>query len=805
MKRTRLAAIAAASIGVVSATLATSTADLAQAAPQPAARPAPAQEAGTGDTHADVRTQPWQRRYEEIRQAGLEQRLQRSGVAGRAVQRLGKGTYARTVQHGTDRIFTVLVEFGDTRHSGFPDDPATGATRFDGPLHNEIPKPDRTVDNTTLWRKDYDRTHYQDLYFTKMRAFYEGASLGKYSIRGTVTDWVKVPFNEARYGRNTCGQITCNNTWFLIRDALAEWTQGKIAAGWSMSRIQDYLKQFDRQDRYDYDQDGDFDEPDGYIDHFQIVHAGGDEADGDPIYGEDAIWSHRWYAQIEPYGTGPTGLGQFGGVNVGEGGPSDNGAVQIPDNPTGVWVGDYTIQPENGGLDVFAHEYAHDLGLPDLYDTSGNSGGGDNNVGWWDLMAQSRATTRNSAGIGNRPTQFGAWDKFQLGWLDYDTIRAGRSGTFTLQPNAQVEHTDSNGLVVLLPDKEVTTDLGAPCAGCGERYFYSGSGDDLDTTLTTSLDAPLGTDTPLTAQVRYAIEDGFDYAFLEATSNGTTWTSLPTSRSYTGEDQAGTNPDGTGISGTTDGDWVDLTATVPAGTTGLRWHYLTDGGYALSGFQVDQIALGGTVIGTAEADADEDWAADGFTTTSGQLTNSYVNAYFVDNRQFVAGDAPMGHVYNLGDADAAPSKAEFFSYAPGALITYWDTSYSDNNVGDHPGHGELLPVDAHPEFQHYPDGTLMRNRLLSFDSAFSLSKVPSQKLHYQGEPFTLKGGPAVPVFDDTQTWWFDGDEHVVSGAPHDGRWQPGWYSVDVPNTGTTIRVVKVAKDGAMTVRVGTSS
>ena len=45
-------------------------------------------------------------------------------------------------------------------------------------------------------------------------------------------------------------------------------------------------KKFDVQDRYDYDDDGDFREPDGYIDHFQVVHAGGDEADGDPVYGD---------------------------------------------------------------------------------------------------------------------------------------------------------------------------------------------------------------------------------------------------------------------------------------------------------------------------------------------------------------------------------------------------------------------------------------------------------------------------------------------------------------------------------------
>ena len=54
------------------------------------------------------------------------------------------------------------------------------------------------------------------------------------------------------------------------------------------------------------------------------------------------IWSHSWYAFSDWSGHGRARPSTDGGVRIGE---SD------------FWVGKYTIQPENGGVGVFAHEY----------------------------------------------------------------------------------------------------------------------------------------------------------------------------------------------------------------------------------------------------------------------------------------------------------------------------------------------------------------------------------------------------------------------------------------------------------------
>ena len=369
------------------------------------------------------------------------------------------------------------------------------------------------------------------MYFNRMKSFYSQQSSGKYSVDGDVTEWVKVPFNEARYGRDSCGGIVCNNTWFLIRDALAEWTKDKLDAGWTMTRIQNYLKTFDHQDRYDFDGDGNFNEPDGFIDHFQIVHAGGDQADGDPIYGSDAIWSHRWNAQIHPFGTGPAGGAPIGGVQVGEGGVSDpNGAnVTIPNNPTGIWVNDYTIQPENGGLQrlrarvrprprpagPLRHLRQHRWRLQHRRALVAD-----------EPVARHRSRRPGDRRPADAVRRLGEVPA-RLARLRRGPLGPHRDRTSSV-PASPLSGSAANGLVVLLPNKHVPLELGAPCDTCGERYFYSDKGNDLDTTMTRTV-AGGGA---LTAKVRYDTEEDYDYVYLEASSDGgDTWTNVPTSES----------------------------------------------------------------------------------------------------------------------------------------------------------------------------------------------------------------------------------------------------------------------------------
>jgi len=280
----------------------------------------------------------------------------------------GKPGYVELAREGESAVWGILAQFGNTIY------PSTGGTA--GPLHNQIPQPKRAQDNTTIWQANFDQQHYNDILFSdatdaiSMRNYYIEQSSGRYAVHGNVEDWVQVPYNEARYGTDACGSIVCSTVWLLIQDEVNAWYNQQIAAGKTPAQINAYLASFDQEDRYDYNGNGNFNEPDGYIDHFESIHAGDGEETGGGAQGDDAIWSHRWFAFYNLIGSAGPAFNQFGGIQVGA---------------SNYWIGDYEMQPENGGVGVFSHEFGHDLNLPDEYDTAGNTCGSacENSTGWW--------------------------------------------------------------------------------------------------------------------------------------------------------------------------------------------------------------------------------------------------------------------------------------------------------------------------------------------------------------------------------------------------------------------------------------
>ncbi|MFJ1587352.1 immune inhibitor A domain-containing protein [Streptomyces sp. NPDC088197] len=785
-------ALAIAVLGVTAVTTAG-----AYAAPAEKGQPAPVASHDPAENQAHDLPGPFSEKQSAERTAALQQVVNGDATVqqrgGSKVVQLGsgKGKKSKYVELGreqTDKIFTILVEFGDqvdnttTYDPDGPDGPQPPVVKYGGdpgPAHNTIAKPDPKNDNSTAWQADYNQQHFNDLYFShdakkeSLAKYYEKQSSGRYSVEGEVSSWVKVPWNEARYGSNYCGASTCSSAWDLIRDATTAYVADQKAQGRTDAQIKADLAQYDQWDRYDYDGDGNFNEPDGYIDHFQIVHAGEDESAGGGAQGTDALWAHRWYA----YGT-----------DAGRTGPADNksGGTQIGN--TGVWIGDYTLQPENGGLGVFAHEYGHDLGLPDEYDTTYV---GESSVGFWSLMSSGSWMGTGKDSIGDLPDDMSAWDKLQLGWLNYGTAKAASRSTTKLGV-AEYNTKDKQALIVSLPDKAVTTAITAPAEG--SKQWWSGSGDNLSNTLTRSVDLTGKSSASLALKGWWDIEEGYDYLYTEASADGgATWTALDgTANGKSIPRDGGGTPALTG----TNGAYQDLSFPLNAYAgkqIQLRFRYLTDGGVAQQGFAADAISVtadGATVFTDGAETDDNGWTAKGFSRIGASFTNDYPQYYIAENRQYVSYDKTLKTgPYNFGWTSTRPDWVEHYPYQNGLLVWLWDTSQADNNVGIHPGAGQILPIDAHAKAEKWSDGSVMRNRIQAYDSPFSWFPTDGFTVHTNGVATKVKAKLGNPVFDDHYGSYWD------AANPTGG--------VKVQDTNTRITIVGEALDGStMTLQVG---
>jgi immune inhibitor A len=657
---------------------------------------------------------------------------------------LRDGKLVRYRLEGTEYLTAALVDFSDLRHGN-------------------IPQPNRSVDNSTYWSADVSPQHYEDMLFTpgggsyglpSMHDFYLEQSSGRFTWTGQVANWVQLNATAASFGANSpktgAGGDDANGVVYRVVDA----TLKALAASGNYGGID--LARADSVDRYDCDGDGVYFEPDGYIDHFAVVHAGEGEEAGGGALGGDAIWSHRWYANYNT-DNGPAGC--------------HLGGYQLPG--TGLWVGDYTIEPENGGVGVFAHEFGHDLGLPDLYDTAGPT---DNGTGFWSIMSSGSWASDSPYAIGDKPVHMGAWEKLALGWLgdNLARVQAGQDVTVEIGPAESASRGRYQALRIDLPNIRKTTTLFAT-DGSDPNYYYSTKGNEIDTSMTRALS--LAAATPISFRANWNIEKDWDYAYLDALVAGV-WQHIQTSASTT------TNPNdqnfGFGITGVSSG-WTTVTATLPAGTTAIRFRYWTDPAVIGLGFAVDTINIGGIIDNATTTAA---WTFNGFVQlTNAQFTESFFHYYLAESRNYLLNDTSLCGAYNFLSGNWLEKQC----YADGLLIWYRNSSFADNNTSQHPGGGQILPIDAHPAANVRPDGrTVWSSRWQTWEATFGVTDHQVTLSQVISKARTLTASYAAPAvaqfFDATPTTYYN------ASIP--------WNSVKTAGSGVKLDIVGISADGA---------
>ncbi|XMB67716.1 immune inhibitor A [Mycoplasmatota bacterium zrk1] len=609
-----------------------------------------------------------------------------------------------------------------------------------------------TPDETDMFYDNYTKEHYEEMIFgdngyigpngeqlISMKQFYEAQSGGSYSIEGQVVGWYTAQNPAAYYGGNIGGED--GHPRSLVYEALL---------GAANDPDVD-LSIFDNEDRYDLDGDGNYREPDGLIDHLMIIHAGAGEEAGGGSLGEDAIWSHRW--------------------NLG-------GVATLPGTEAEVpyWGGelaayDYTMEPEDGAAGVFSHEYGHDLGLVDEYDTI-YSGAGEP-VSFWSVMS-----TGSWAGIipGTEPPGFSPYAKMQLqtslggNWISGSSIHVddiNENGIEVLLDQASTKGTNNDVLKIELPEKEVITNI----PYTGEYEYFSGKGNNVDNYMLTTIDLTQATSAKLQFKAWYQIEVDWDYASIGVmTAEG--WTSIQ-GNITTSSDPYGQNP-GYGITGYSNG-WVDAEFDLSqfvGQEIYVGFNYWTDGYVAENGLYVDDIRVSVNEQELIFDDAESNSLFDLFGFTKDQGKSYSEHYYLVEWRNHEGVDEALAHI-KRGNS--------LMEFDPGMLVWYVDKGFDNNWTGVHPGDGYLGVVDADQHLNIWSDRDIGSTRYQVHDAAFSLENTEKMYLDYTYLGFYMKDyfTKMNPLFDDSL-------DYSNSGLPDAGR--------NIPNYGLKIRVIGESED-----------
>ncbi|MBF8192602.1 immune inhibitor A [Nonomuraea sp. K274] len=726
--------------------------------------------------------------------------------------------YKNSKQTRTAKLLTVLVEFNEQANddfSGFnrlrtvgsaPNDCVVEppGTLKNGPLHNNIPDPATLPhkDNNSFWVKDFSTEHFNKMLYTDkgiterirpdlkdprdgkrgidisgstMKKMYEEMSKGAYSVTGSAVGWIKAPHSEAWYGAAACGgapqDMSGHPSNELGAGQLAIDTVNALAEAQPDFPWADY----DVEDVSDADGDGNHQEPDGVVDHLVLVHAGKDKSSDGGAEGTYAIWAHS---------------------------SAVAGGYRIPGSDKK--ISNYIVQPEDSGVGVFAHEYGHDLGLPDLYDTSGAASSA---VDFWDLMSSG---SHSGPIFQSMPTHMGLWDKWVLGWANPKTFDPGDAAKLvTVGQSSRTPKLTQDGVRVNLASEPLA--MIEPHSGTN-AWWTNLDQEWGNVTLTRDLPVPAGTDVRFWMWNNYEIEQDWDFGFVEvSTDGGETWTQQKVF------DEAGnevTTPDDYpdpnknlstfgnkkyGLTGNTDGwrhDYANLTP-YAGQTVKLRLTYNTDAAFTPRGWHADDFELtnGGTAVWSDDVEGgDNGWLAVGgtFTNTSGtgwsrnNGERQIDRFYLAEWRNFDGFDKGLQYTYDTDYQLDGAWKVQKVKYnAPGLLVWLRDSTYTTNNIASTRNlapsigpKGSLLVVDSHYDplrrtgVAAEKDPQLNKNlqgRVQTSNAAFGFGKTYPFKecIEGAGEPGSeyctdFKAQNGVKDFTDAKTW-HPGIEEIDGG------------------------------------------
>jgi len=210
------------------------------------------------------------------------------------------------------------------------------------------------------------RSDISNLFFSRVNSYFVESSYNITWVTGNSTDWLRFSKDLAYYGADSGDSIDLKG-YQLLQDSIS------IANPYVNFKL---------------------------YKHVMIVHAG---------YGQETshvsndIWSSHYYTSPPIYADG-------------------------------VGIDDVSVVPESeiSGFDptgVYAHEFAHGLGMPDLYNENDPNA---EYVGRWDLMALG---TSNGIPPGSSPAQFTAWGKIKLGWTNrVQSVATNTYANVTLNP-----------------------------------------------------------------------------------------------------------------------------------------------------------------------------------------------------------------------------------------------------------------------------------------------------------------------------------------------------------------------------------